>query len=60
MFREMAKGGQSFSRRSRYLVHPLFGLDHHKISYRFHGPDFRLTGVNSVKSVKGVIAWFML
>ena len=34
----------------------LFGLDHHKLSYRFQGLDFRLTGVNPAKVVKGLIA----
>jgi hypothetical protein len=34
----------------------LFGLDHHKLSYRFQGLDFRLTGVNPAKLVKGLIA----
>ena len=34
----------------------LFGLDHNKLSYRFQGLDFRLTGVNPAKVVKGLIA----
>ena len=34
----------------------LFGLDHHKLSYRLQGLDFRLTGVNPAKVVKGLIA----
>jgi uncharacterized protein (DUF1501 family) len=34
----------------------LFGLDHNKLSYRFQGLDFRLTGVNPAKVVKGLVA----
>ena len=34
----------------------LFGLDHNKLSYRFQGLDFRLTGVNPANVVKGLIA----
>ena len=34
----------------------LFGLDHHKLSYRFQGLDFRLTGVNPAKVVKGLVS----
>jgi hypothetical protein len=34
----------------------LFGLDHNKLSYRFQGLDFRLTGVNPAKVVKQLLA----
>jgi hypothetical protein len=34
----------------------LFGLDHQKLSYRFQGLDFRLTGVNPAKVVQGLVA----
>ncbi|MDB6005223.1 MAG: hypothetical protein JWR15_2210 [Prosthecobacter sp.] len=34
----------------------LFGLNHNKLSYRFQGLDFRLTGVNPAKVVKGLLA----
>jgi hypothetical protein len=34
----------------------LFGLDHNKLSYRFQGLDFRLTGVNPAKVVKGLLS----
>ncbi len=33
----------------------LFGLNHNKLTYRFQGLDFRLTGVNPAKVVKGLI-----
>jgi hypothetical protein len=32
----------------------LFGLDHHKLSYRFQCLDFLLTDVNPAKNVKGL------
>jgi hypothetical protein len=34
----------------------LFGLEHNKLSYRFQGLDFRLTGVNPAKVVKGLLS----
>jgi hypothetical protein len=33
----------------------LFGLAHHKLSYRFQYLDFRLTDVNPAKDVKGLV-----
>mgnify|MGYP000588411209 CR=1 FL=1 len=28
------------------FVHPLFGLDHLRLTYRFQGRDFRLTDIS--------------
>jgi len=33
----------------------LLGIDHHKLTYRFQGRDFRLTDVAG-KVVKGILA----
>lgn len=37
------------------LLH-LFGIDYRKFSYKFQGLDFRLTGVEPAKVVKGILA----
>ncbi|TVP96372.1 MAG: DUF1501 domain-containing protein [Planctomycetaceae bacterium] len=37
------------------LLH-LLGIDHHKFTYRFQGLDFKLTGVEEARVVKGILA----
>ena len=34
----------------------ILGFDHEKFTYKYAGLDFRLTGVNPAKVVKGLIA----
>jgi hypothetical protein len=34
----------------------LLGLDHRRLSYKFQGLDFRLTGVEDQRVVKEIIA----
>jgi hypothetical protein len=34
----------------------LLGFDHHRLTYRHAGLDFKLTGVNECQVVKGVLA----
>jgi hypothetical protein len=34
----------------------LLGIDHERLTYRFQGLDFKLTGVEPAKVVKGVLA----
>jgi len=41
-----------------HAIQHLFGLDHHKLSYCFQCLDFRLTGVNPAKVVKGLMRSF--
>ena len=36
------------------LLH-LFGVDHHKLTYRFQGRDFRLTDVHG-EVIQGILA----